>query len=236
MTVGEFESNSLSGDLSLIPKNYSLTTKKNVTFSKTRVIGTNKPTHMSFNTAYHMTEEKLLEEKEVIEAAKRDPKHFAPLYEKYYEQIFRYLHQRMNDLDDSAEVCSRVFMKAMTKIQKFEYRGVPFSAWLYRIAYNELNQFYRKSKKQKSVNMDQTQMEEVLADFAEGENESEKMSQKRKLLELLKTLDDSIVEMIEMRFFDQMSFREIGEVLEITENNAKVKFYRIMQRIKKSLK
>ena len=92
---------------------------------------------MAVNPVYHQTSDILQEELSWISSAKKDPERFGPLYKKYHEQIFRYVYQRMDDQDLAFDVTSQVFIKAMNNLHKFEYRGVPFSSWLYRIAKSE---------------------------------------------------------------------------------------------------
>ena len=81
-----------------------------------------------------------------IEDSKRDPKCFESLYRKYYEQIMKFVYKRMENIDDSREVTARVFTKAIVNIKNYSDRGFPFSSWLYRIALNEITQYYRDSK------------------------------------------------------------------------------------------
>lgn len=189
---------------------------------------------MTISSPYHMTKSQLSEEEIVIEQAKSDPAKFGLLYEKYYEQIFRYIYQRVDDMDTAADLCSQAFLKAMSNLNTYENRGVPFSSWLYRIAGNELNQFYRKSKKNRSINIDTAGLDEVIDD--DDLDHEEKELRMEKLIELLGDIDEESLNMIEMRFFEKRSFKEIGQILDITENNAKVRLYRLVDKIKKGLK
>ena len=85
---------------------------------------------MEVNPVYHQDSVRLNDEMLLINKAKGDPERFGPLYRKYHEQIFRYVHQRMDDEDLAFDVTSQVFMKALINLHKYEYRGVPFSSWL----------------------------------------------------------------------------------------------------------
>ncbi|MBK7310892.1 MAG: hypothetical protein IPI93_08900 [Sphingobacteriaceae bacterium] len=78
---------------------------------------------MSYNSRYHHTAVQLQEEHLIIEAAKADPNNFAPLYDKYYKQIFGYLYQRMEDKDTAFDLTSQVFLKALTNLSKYEFKG-----------------------------------------------------------------------------------------------------------------
>lgn len=185
---------------------------------------------MSTNPIYHHTEDKLLKELQWIKYAQKDPRGFEPLYSKYYEQILRYIYQRIDDKDTAYDITSQVFLKALNNIHKYEYRGVPFASWLYRIAKSELYQSFRDKKARRTVNVDTTHLANVMEEIEEpvgGEIE------RKILLQLIGQLKEDEVQMVEMRFFEKRSFKEIGEILEITENNAKVKSHRIVQKMKK---
>jgi len=186
---------------------------------------------MAINPVYHHTEDKLQMELQWIKRAKIDPEGFAPLYNKYYEQIFRYIYQRMDDAETAFDVTSQVFLKALNNIHKYEYRGVPFASWLYRIAKSELYQSFRDKKAKRTVNIESFQISNMIEELDEDDKTLEK---RNKLLNIIKELDSSEIEMIELRFFEKRSFREIGEILDITENNAKVKAHRVVKKMKKT--
>ncbi|MFK8037848.1 MAG: RNA polymerase sigma factor [Crocinitomicaceae bacterium] len=187
---------------------------------------------MSINPLYHHTEEKLQKELQLVKAAQRDPKRFAPLYDKYYEQIFRYIYQRMDDKDLAFDVASQVFLKAMNNIERYEYRGVPFSSWLYRIAKSEVYQSFREKKAKRTVNVETVQLEGFIEDWEEDTTDENRQI----LLTVIGTLKETEVQLIEMRYFEKRSYREIGEILELTENNAKVKTHRVINKMKKTYK
>lgn len=184
---------------------------------------------MTVNPVYHQTDERLRTESRWIREAQKDPERFSPLYRKYHEQIFRYVYQRMDDHDLAFDVTSQVFIKALNNIKRYEDRGLPFSSWLYRIAKSELYQAFRDRKARRTVNVESMHVFEMIEEIDGNENEEEK----QKLLKLLSKLRETDLQLIEMRFFERRSFREIGEILEIKENNAKVKTFRAVERLKK---
>lgn len=183
---------------------------------------------MPVNPIYHHTEARLMQELEWIKRAKDDPRSFEPLYNKYYEQIFRYIYQRMDDKEMAHDITSQVFLKALNNIQKYEYRGVPFASWLYRIAKSELYQSFRDEKATRTVNVESVSLHDMIEDMEEDMSEEKRSI----LLKAIGELSEDEVQMIEMRFFEKRSFKEIGDILEITENNAKVKAHRIIQKMK----
>jgi RNA polymerase sigma-70 factor (ECF subfamily) len=184
---------------------------------------------MAVNPVYHQTSDILQEELNWITKAKTDPKRFGPLYMKYHEQIFRYVYQRMDDKELAFDVTSQVFIKAMSNLHKYEYRGVPFSSWLYRIAKSELYQAFRDRKARRTINVESMHLFEMIEEFEEDETDKNK----QKLIHCLSLLKQGDIQLIELRYFERRSYREIGEILEITENNAKVRAFRTLERLKK---
>ncbi len=180
---------------------------------------------------YHQTEQQLNSEQEIIEAAKKDLLHFKKLYNKYYEQIFRYVYQRMDDKDTAHDVTSQVFLKSMNNLNKFKYKGVPFSAWLFRIASNEVIQFYKDKKSERTVQIQTDYIQDIVA------NESElRREQLSIVIEEIAELPAKELELIELRYFEKRPFKEISQILNITESNAKVRIHRIVAKLKQSLK
>ena len=184
---------------------------------------------MPINPIYHHTEDKLRKELQWVKQAKEDPRGFEPLYNKYYEQIFRYIYQRMDDKDTANDVTSQVFLKALRNIHKYEYRGVPFASWLYRIAKSELYQSFRDNKARRTVNVESMHLFEMIEEWEEDTTDQNRSA----LLKIIEKLSEEEIQMIEMRYFEKRSFREIGEILDITENNAKVKSHRVIKKMKK---
>ena len=183
---------------------------------------------MSFNPLYHKNNTRLDEELSIINRAKNNPTHFAPLYKEYHKQIFRYIYQRMDDEEKAFDITSQVFMKALNNIHKYEYRGVPFSSWLYRIAKSELYQAFRDKKSERTVNINSIYLYDVADEIDEDSNEINKI----KIMNCLSLMKENDMQLIEMRFFEKRSFKEISNILDMTENNAKVKTFRALEKLK----
>lgn len=186
---------------------------------------------MEFSTRYHHTNEMLLSEQQVIEAAKQNPENFGPLYDKYYKQIFGYVYQRLDCKDTAFDLTSQVFLKALSNINKYEYKGVPFASWLYRIAHSEVMQLFRTKKNLRTVNADIRDLKNICEEVEEEYLEQYKTI----LMKVIKDLPEDDLQLVELRFFEKRAFKEIAEILNITETNAKVKLYRILDRVKKTL-
>lgn len=171
-----------------------------------------------------------LNEAELIEKAKKDVKFFGLLYEHYFDQIFKFVFMRVGGQEDLAgDLTQQSFIKAMANIQKYEDRGFAFSSWLYRIAQNEVNMHFRKSQKNHSVPVDEGRVKD-LADDAQLPSYMS-MDDQEKLIGMINELESDHQDLIELRFFQQLSFKEIADIYNITEANAKMRVYRILEKI-----
>ena len=135
----------------------------------------------------------------------------------------------MDDQELAFDVTSQVFIKALSNLHKYEYRGVPFSSWLYRIAKSELYQAFRDRKARKTVNVENMHVFEMIEEFEEDVSSENK----NKLIKCLRILNEKDMQLLEMRYFERRSYKEIGEILDITENNAKVRSFRALEKLKK---
>jgi RNA polymerase sigma-70 factor (ECF subfamily) len=186
---------------------------------------------MSINPHFHHTDQQLSAELVIIEEAKRDPERFAPLYDKYYKQIFNYVNTRLDSKDTAFDISGQVFLKALTNLQKYQFKGVPFASWLYRIAHNEVMQLYRSQKDKRAINADIGDLK-----FICEEHETPFFEEYIPAIkQLIQELAHEDLQMVELRFFERRPFKEIAEILDITEVNAKVRMYRIIEKLKKSL-
>jgi RNA polymerase sigma-70 factor, ECF subfamily len=181
-------------------------------------------------TAYHQTKEQLDEEKILVLEAQRDKAKFAPLYKKYFEQIFLFILKRVEGEDTAADITSQVFLKALINISKYKDMGLPFSSWLFRIARNELYDMYRKKEVELVVSLESKGVIEMISIMGEEEKPDHS-----KLTAALSLLDDDEMELIELRFFEKRAFKEVGEILNITEINAKTRTYRLLDKLKKMM-
>lgn len=192
---------------------------------------TMKPPHMEVVSKYHFTREDMQQEQILVEAAKQDPEQFRGLYSRYYERIFLYVWQRIDDKEVAHDVTSQVFLKAMQNLYKYEFKGVPFASWLYRIAKSEVYTVLRKQQVQRTVNIDSVGMGDMVSEMEEDPY-AEWMPV---LSAAVAELEEDDLQLVEMRFFEKRPFKEIADILDITENNAKVRTYRILEKLKKIL-
>jgi len=173
-----------------------------------------------------------LQEADIIQLAKTQQEYFGVLYDKYFESIFRFIFKRLGgDEETSGDLSQQTFIKAMANLDKYEDRGFPFSSWLYRIAQNEVLMFFREQKRNITVSIE----ERTVLDLFEEANISKSMSQEdqEKLMAMLNEMEQEHLDLIELRFFQEMSFKEIADIYSITEANAKMRIYRILEKLNK---
>lgn len=177
-----------------------------------------------------LTANQLLDESHVIAEAKKDPAAFKPLYETYFRRIFLFVYHRVEDRDLASDITAQVFLKALTRIEQFNERGLPFSSWLYRIAINECTDFFRKNKRARVVYVEEPSFHHL---FEEMFPDDPREELEKKLHMVLQKLKPDELQIIELRYFEDMPFKTVAEVLSITETNAKVRTYRALEKMKK---
>lgn len=174
-----------------------------------------------------------LSDAELVTLAKVNHVHFGVLYERYFEIIFRFIFKRLGgDEANSGDLTQQTFLKAMSSIEKYEDRGFPFSSWLYRIAQNEVNLFFRGINKEVSIEVEERQLTHLLEEVNLGNYMSE-LDQEKLMLEL-NALPQESIDLIELRFFQELSFKEIADIYTISEANAKMRIYRILEKMNKN--
>jgi RNA polymerase sigma-70 factor, ECF subfamily len=179
---------------------------------------------------HHASPEDIAREANEIRLAQHNPARFDVLYNRYYAVILKYVYKRVDSKDTAYDVTQQTFCKAMVNLHKYTPQGVPFSAWLYRIAMNELNLLFRSNKAQQALNVSVDDITNLLVEIdSEGEEKFQP------LLNAIAALEADDLQLIEMRFFEQRAFKEIAKILDITEINAKTKTYRILDKLKQHI-
>lgn len=176
---------------------------------------------------------KNLSEKELIAVAKKNPKAFGVLYSRNFQPVFRFVYQRIDSKETAADITQQVFLKALMNISKYEDRGYSIRSWLFRIALNELNMMFRNHKFRHTVNITDATLSHLQSEESTLHKELKTQLEKDDLITALKNIPDELLFLIEMRFFEKRSFKEMGEILGITSDNAKVRTYRAIAKLRK---
>lgn len=176
-----------------------------------------------------MSEDEIRQENIIIEQAKKNPQAFGSLYEKYFDRIFNYLYRQTDDEQLAGDLSSQTFINALNHLKRYEFRGVPFSAWLYKIASNEVNKHYRKFKGKKIFSIEEVRFKELV----EQSDKTWDEEQVNKLIDYMKNLPEDMLQVLELRFYEERDFKEIAYILDITESGAKMRTYRALDKLRK---
>ena len=175
-----------------------------------------------------MTEDEIRKEKAIIERSKKDPQAFGELYEKYFDRIFNYIFRQTDDEELADDLCSQTFVNALNNLDKYEFRGFPFSAWLYKIAGNEVNKHYRKNKGKKIFSIEELKVRELVEQTADDWDEE----LINRLIQYMNDLPTDMIQVLELRFFEDKDFKEIAFILDMTESGAKMRTYRALDKLR----
>jgi RNA polymerase sigma-70 factor (ECF subfamily) len=171
-------------------------------------------------------------ERELVEAAQRDRNRFADLYEAYFGRVYAYVARRVRDREEAQDLTADVFHLALKSLARFEWRGVPFAAWLFRIASNEIADRSKGLAKRRILEREAVHEDTNVrgrAGVAAGFEEEERRARLFKLVERLPR-DQSRV--IEMRFAQDKSIREIAAALGRSEGSVKQLQFRGLQNLR----
>ena len=164
-----------------------------------------------------MTDEEIAVEQRIIEVSKRDVQKFRAIYDRYFEDIFEFIYRRADDEQLADDLCSQTFVKALENLKRYEFRGLPFSAWLYRIATNEVNKHFNKKNRNRVFSLEEERVKELMETDDEGFTDA----QIQQVREILDTLPTATMEILELRFFEGLGFKEIAYILNIGESGPK---------------
>jgi RNA polymerase sigma-70 factor, ECF subfamily len=174
------------------------------------------------------------EEKEVLaRASQGDREAFGGLYEQYVERIFNYVYYRTGNVHDAEDLTARVFYRALHHIQNYTDRGVPFSAWLYRIAHNLIANWHRDRSRHQEIPLDDTPTLHYKGDAPEvalmqGQDRDA-------LLKLIRHLPAERQHLLILKFVEHMSNAEIGETMNRSEGAVKSLYHRTLLALRDEL-
>jgi RNA polymerase sigma-70 factor (ECF subfamily) len=178
------------------------------------------------------------QERELVERAKNSAEAFVDLYDQYYSQIFGYALKRTANIDVAQDVTSEVFFKAFKNLRQFHWRGVPFSSWLYRIATNEIANYFTKSKPwqfslEEVSNSISSSDPSTKTELLQAEAELRRREDFLTLHENISKLQLKYQEVIVLRYFEDKQLKEIGEILGKREGTVKSLLHRGLEKLRK---
>jgi RNA polymerase sigma-70 factor (ECF subfamily) len=191
------------------------------------------PSEGSAEPADHAAHEGAHLDAQLVERARTDPEAFGLLYERYVDRIYSYIYHRVGNAQDAEDLTGRTFHRALDAIDSYEERGLPFAAWLFRIAHNLVANWHRDRSRRRHLSIDRlwSQRNEM------GDPEHTLVSKETEdaLLEAINRLPDDRRDLLIYKFSSQMSNTEIGDAMNKSESAIKSLYFRTLASLRKEL-
>ncbi|HKV06375.1 MAG TPA: RNA polymerase sigma factor [Candidatus Acidoferrales bacterium] len=169
------------------------------------------------------------DERLLIEAAKEDPARFAELYEENFERVYAFVSRRAGNRDEAQDLTAEVFHQALANLPGFEWRGLPFAAWLYRIAANAIADRWKRAARERGnpAPKDPPSPDDAI--------DAERIERRAQIFRLVRILPADQRRVIEMRFAEEKSIGEIARELKRTPGAVKQLQFRGIQYLRAQL-
>ncbi len=174
-----------------------------------------------------------LDDSALVKLAKEDKQAFGELYSRYLKKIYSYVYHRTGNTHDAEDLTAKVFMRAFSHIGNYEDRGLPFQAWLYRIAHNIVANWHRDQGRRKIIALDDYVAHSLKSEAPDHlAEESEEQTQ---LMEAVRRLPEDRQQLLLLKFIEQMSNAEIGVIMGRTEGAIKSLYHRTLLALRDDL-
>ncbi len=183
--------------------------------------------------AHDDAESDLNVEAALVEIARQDPHAFAGLYERYVDRIYAYIYHRVGNVHDAEDLTARTFYRALDRLDQYEDRGLPFSAWLFRIAHNLVANWHRDRQRRRFLSFDRLWGHSHDGDSPESQ--VERQARQAALWAAIDRLPEERRNLLLLKFGGQLSNVEIGELLDKSESAIKSLYFRTLASLRKDL-
>jgi RNA polymerase sigma-70 factor, ECF subfamily len=166
------------------------------------------------------------DEKALIAAAQGNQEAFGILYERYVGRIYSYIYYRTGNQHDAEDLTARVFFRALRNVEHYTDRGLPFSAWLYRIAHNLVANWHRDNSRRREVSLEEI----ILVHFGGDHPETVLLQSEERdnLLKVIRELPDDRQQLLILKFVEHLSNADIGEIMGRSEGAVKSLYHRTL--------
>ena len=173
----------------------------------------------------------VLEDKVVADAG---PEPFVILYDRYFTRVYNYVRYRCSEASEADDLTAQVFLKALINVDKYDPEKAPFDAWLFTIARNLINDFYRSKRRYYVVDIED--VEHILSHSNRPlEEKIEHSEEKYRLLKCIETLSTRHRDLIALKFGANMTNREIAAITGLSETNVGVLLHRGIKKLRKTM-
>ncbi len=184
-----------------------------------------------------MEDSSLVSDKDLVVSSLKNPEDFVYLIRRYEDAISRYVRRRSKaTAADASDIVQEIFIKVYRNLNDFD-TGLSFSSWIYRIAHNSIIDWYRKEKKRDYISIDEEDSG-ILSSLAGNESAdgftlTEEI--KKEITEILEEMDSNYKDVLVLRFFEDKSYEEISDIMQIPVSAVGVKINRAKKIVKKKL-
>jgi len=173
------------------------------------------------------------DEVELVARAKTDAAAFGVLYERYVGKIYNYIYYRTGDRHEAEDLTARTFQRAMAHVGRYDERGLPFSAWLYRIAHNLVANWHRDRGRRQILGLDEVSLVGVTRE--RPESVAEASEERERLLAVIRRLPAERQQLLILKFAERMSNAEIGKIMGRSEGAIKSLYHRTLLALRDEL-
>jgi len=174
-----------------------------------------------------------LNDLELVARVREDPGAFGQLYERYVTRIYNYVYYRTGNHHDAEDLTGRVFYRALMHVDRFVDRGVPFSAWLYRIAHNLVANWHRDHSRRQELSLEDITLAGALRETPEVA--AEVNEDRARLMRALRRLPIERQELLILKYVENLSNAEIGEIMGRSEGAIKSLYHRTLLTLRDDL-
>ncbi len=177
--------------------------------------------------------DELTDDEAIIQASQGDNDAFSVLYQRYVRRIYNYIYYRTGSVHDAEDLTERVFFRALNHIQTYNNRGLPFSAWLYRIAHNLVANWHRDNKRKKEV-----PLEDHVFSLRQGDHPESRLVKGQEiegLLVAIQKLPTDRQNLLILKFVERLSNEEIAQIMGRSEGAIKSLYHRTLTTLRDEL-
>ncbi|MYA94050.1 MAG: sigma-70 family RNA polymerase sigma factor [Chloroflexi bacterium] len=174
-----------------------------------------------------------LDEAELVALAKTDRDAFGELYERYLDKMYSYVYYRTGNSHDTEDLTAKVFLRAFARIGKYVDRGLPFQAWLYRIAHNLVANWYRDQSRRKIIALEDYLGQDLLSDAPDAR--AERRDEHDELLRAVRRLPAERQQLLILKVVEGLPNREIGIIMGRSEGAIKSLYHRTLLALRAEL-
>jgi RNA polymerase sigma-70 factor, ECF subfamily len=176
---------------------------------------------------------KQLDDARLVQAAQEDPAAFGELYERYVTRIYNYIYYRTSNHQEAEDLTAKVFMRALKHIEHYDERGVPFSAWLYKIAHNLVANWHRDRSRRTIIPLEDFIGRGAPSEQPEAVAEDEE--EREQLLASISRLPQERQQLLILKYVERLSNAEIGAIMDKTEGAIKSLYFRTLSALREDL-